>query len=137
MPIFAHTLGLDPERGKEEIFSSYELEENLFSLAKRLKEKHIVVLLTNVTKGTMERVFEDRDLSEFFDLQIRSYEIHMAKPDKEIFEYTLSKLPEDHEKVVFFDDNPDNLPPAKECGIDAILYESPTQVENELAKRGY
>ena len=134
---FQKDLGIDPIPFMEEIDATYVRDPKMFALAKAMKEKHTVILLTNITKGTLERVFPEKEFEAMFDRVIRSYEVKLAKPDPAIFAYALSLLPKDHGRVVFFDDNPRNLPGATAVGIEAILFTSAEQAEEELKKRGY
>lgn len=134
---FSEELGLSREQFIQECWPLYQVDPKMMEFAKKMKEKHIVLLLSNVMEGVIEDVFKDYDFASYFDYVVKSYEIGMVKPHRDIFDYGLSLLPKDHGKVVFFDDNPANLVGAEEAGIEGIVFTSLEQAEQELIKRGY
>ena len=58
----------------------------------------------------------------YFTDKIVSGEVHMRKPDKEMFTYTLKRLGCNPEQCVFIDNSVSNLLVAEELGIQTILF---------------
>lgn len=61
-------------------------------------------------------------LNSYFKDKIVSGEVHMRKPDKEIFTYTLERLGCDAKQCIFVDNSVSNLLVAEELGIQTILF---------------
>ena len=66
-----------------------------------------------------------------------SYEIGVKKPNPEAFKILLQKLQLSASFVIFIDDRIENVEAAKNQGIDAILFVNPSQLKDELEKRGF
>ena len=113
-------------------FDKDEIVKELSSLAKPnlamidavidLRKRHRVVLLSNCIDGLMERYFEGTRFFECFDKMYRSYEIGLIKPYPEIYRYVMNDIAPKG-PVYFFDDNPRNLPEARNAGMEATLFE--------------
>lgn len=87
----------------------------------KLKGKGITVaVLSNTVLPMAELAYEAR-LYDPFDLVILSHEVGLAKPDVEIYKYTLEQLKTTAESCIFIDDRPKNLTPASELGIHTVL----------------
>ncbi len=57
-----------------------------------------------------------------FDFTILSCEVGLRKPDEKIYNVALSKIPDiSPHNVVYIDDNPKNLVPARKLGMQTIL----------------
>ncbi len=61
----------------------------------------------------------------------------VEKPDPQFFSLYLQKnnLDPKAQPIIFIDDNAKNVQAAQEVGIDAILFENPEQLRDELQKR--
>jgi putative hydrolase of the HAD superfamily len=87
-------------------------------------------LLTNTFaefRATMER---DLDL-HVFDAVVESYAVGARKPEPRIYESMASALGVDHAEIVYLDDFPQNLAPARELGWRTIHV---TDVASALAE---
>jgi putative hydrolase of the HAD superfamily len=88
-----------------------------------LKKKYKVLLLSNTNeihwKWSVENWFDKggRCLSDYFDNTYLSYEMHMLKPDAEIFEEVLKKENIDPKDTFFIDDALVNCKAAETLGI--------------------
>jgi putative hydrolase of the HAD superfamily len=88
-----------------------------------LKKKYKVLLLSNTKEihwiWSVENWFDKggRCLSDYFDNTYLSYEMHMLKPDAEIFEEVLKKENIDPKDTFFIDDALVNCKAAEALGI--------------------
>lgn len=94
---------------------AYSSTVQLIERLKQMREK--VYLLSNLRVVDYEYMDSIVDLSIFDDLFL-SYDLHMAKPDSEIFEEIIKKLGTNH--FYFFDDSMDNIQSASSLGIQAF-----------------
>lgn len=133
----ADAFNMPLEEVRKEIKESLVINPEMFALAKAMREKHEVRLLSNCMEGALEFFLEDQGFDECFDRQYRSYELHLIKPSKEIYEYVLNDLGDQFEQVVFYDDNPVNVKSAAEAGIPSVLFTTVSACALDLASRGY
>ncbi|XKK38701.1 HAD family phosphatase [Nocardiopsis sp. ARC36] len=79
-----------------------------------------VALLSNSFGLDPYDPYETLGVNGLFDVTVLSEVEGVAKPDPEIYRRTLERLGLDGGACVFVDDNPDNLPPARELGITTV-----------------
>jgi putative hydrolase of the HAD superfamily len=60
-------------------------------------------------------------MRRLFDRQFLSYELGLAKPDREIFERVVDDLDVSAEEILFLDDNQINVDGARSVGMRAEL----------------
>ena len=101
--------------------------DGMIELLKEIKQNGgRLFLLSNISKGFVEKYKNVPELVEIFDLfdgLVFSGPIGIVKPSKEIFKYLLSKYNIKAEDSVFIDDNKNNIDGAKNVGINAILFD--------------
>lgn len=112
------------------------INPKMYLLVDQLKEQKMTVgMLSNIDER-LSKVIRSYGFYEPFSPCLLSWEIGLAKPDPSAYRFLLKKLNLPASEVVFVDDRPENIDAAKKMGIDAILFESETQLRNELGARG-
>lgn len=107
----------------ETIFSSwYELNNDVIDLIKELKKDYQMIILSDNFDVATPIMRKDENFNYLFEEMIFSNEVHLTKKYKEIFEYTLEKIDKKPSECLFIDDKKKNLLPAKEIGINTILF---------------
>lgn len=83
-------------------------------------------LLSNTNEAHISAIEYDlyhtqgvKNFNDYFDEVYYSCRIGMSKPDKEIFEYVLTKNKLNPAETIFIDDSIQNVKGAGECGINA------------------
>jgi len=104
----------------------------MVELIKELKKKYHVVALTNEIREWGAYRIKKFKLRELFEKIIASYDISMAKPDTNIYSYTLDSLGILPEETVFIDNRIENLPSAKELGIKTYHFKTYEEFKNWL-----
>ena len=79
-------------------------------------------ILSNGVPEVMARVGAERPLAEIFDVVVVSYELGHAKPDREIYQVTLSKLGVLPQDALFVDDRSENIAAANELGLRTFHF---------------
>ena len=134
-----HKIAEGLNRPYEEILSSilsqYNIHQDMFDLALELKQHYNVYLLSNCMKEQLEIIFKGLPFDDCFDGQIRSCDIAMQKPNKEIYEYALKHIPTSS-RVLFFDDTERNIIAARENGIEGYVFKDATQTRALLKELG-
>lgn len=106
-------------------------------LLKQIKEinKYKIMCLSNVNSSHWEYLLNKKwDFLKYFDEYILSHEIHLTKPDKKIFEYTINKADCKPDEIVFIDDGLNNIRSAQQLGIKGIKFTNIKDLIEELKK---
>ncbi|MCR4939164.1 MAG: HAD family phosphatase [Treponemataceae bacterium] len=97
------------------------------------KRGYSIFLLTNYSDWMFDYHFKNEfSFAESVDGMIVSGVVKLLKPDREIYQALLEKYSLKPEECLFFDDRQENVEGAKKCGINAIVFKSFEQAENEL-----
>ena len=119
-----------------EIISDDKLE-----LLISLKKKYRLYMLSNTNEIAMKvvRPFFNKGIltiNDYFDHLFLSYEMKMAKPDREIFVKMTNDASFKPSETLFIDDSPANIQTANELGFKTLLFKHDmnlkTEVENLL-----
>ncbi len=110
-----------------------------FEMLERLAKKYTLYVLSNTNKIHIDWVHQhlEKDLNihnyeaQYFKTVYYSHEIHLRKPDVEIYEYVLQNAGLKAEETLFIDDNYDNIVTAQSIGIQVIHHE----LGNEIVER--
>lgn len=112
------------------------LNNDVFSLAKQLKNKYPVYILSNHAREFFSDAIKKHNLDKLFDGIFTSYEIKCEKPEKKIYLKFLERFNLDADKCIFIDDLQENIETAKELGFNTILFTSFEQLKHDLSKLG-
>ena len=110
-----------------------------YELLKRLRHNgYRVPVLSNHGSEWAREVVKKLELEKFCDPILISAEIGLAKPDPEIYAFTLRAVErsEAPEKCIFIDDKSANVTNAMAAGIKAIKYIGIKPLEEELLRFG-
>ncbi len=132
-----HQLGCSPEGLKnilDEFFSQDSLDESLVDFVRILHKTYKTALLSNAWDDLREVIAKKWHFEDAFDAMIISAEVGMAKPDQRIFQLTLEKLDVAAHEAVFVDDFQRNVDAAKVFGLQAIRFQTPQQVREDIAR---
>jgi 2-haloacid dehalogenase len=92
--------------------------------------------LTNWSGELFPIALERYDFLHWFDGRVVSGDEKMRKPFPEFYQLTLNRFNLQPERTLFIDDNLRNVKAAEDLGIQAIRFESPTQLRKDLEVRG-
>ena len=102
------------------------LYKDTVEIIDKLKENNEkLCMLSNLRKIDFEWFETVYDISKFDELFL-SYEMHVNKPDAEIYNKMIEKLKVEPNQIYFFDDIKSNVESAKELGINAYLVTGDT-----------
>jgi putative hydrolase of the HAD superfamily len=75
-------------------------------------------------------------LADYFSVNVLSFEARSAKPDLGIYTTAILAANTSPNRIFFVDDRPENVAGAIAAGMDAVMFESTTQLRNQLFQRG-
>lgn len=113
----------------------------LHALRKLKHDGYNIYLLSNTNpvmwNGIIESEFrkEGLDRQSYFDGMVTSFEARAAKPDPEIFRYTIEKLGINPAETLFFDDSQANVDAAIALGFNAVLVEPGTEFTQYIPEK--
>ncbi len=122
----------------EEAESNLSVYPHSIQMLKSLKvHGYITGLVSNSNVFSAENIREKSDILRHIDFPVFSFETGTIKPDKRIFKALLEKAGcEPWDAVMVGDKEDDDIIPARELGMKAILYESYGQLKSEFETLG-
>jgi putative hydrolase of the HAD superfamily len=125
----------DFDKGWNSIY--LDLLPGIEQLLLQLKDKTRLLVLTNTNEiHAKEWRVRYADILKHFDRVFASHEIGVRKPSPESFHAILDYLGTTPDRVVFFDDTPDNVEGALAIGISSFVVNSPNEVSEKLKQMG-
>jgi len=110
------------EQVRKEWTDAVVINMPLVSLIRKLRPAYKIALCSNTQPQLFRQILGENNLEELFDVIVSSSEVHLAKPNPEIFKITLSKLNVSPSEAIFIDDKPENVEAATAIGIRSLLY---------------
>lgn len=113
--------------------TNWKATDEMISLVENLKKNYKLAILSNSDALGVKNCFKNGWFS-YFDHLVLSHEVGIIKPDERIYEITLDKLNLKARDCLFIDDTEDALKPAREMGMETILFRSTEQLKEEFDK---
>ncbi|MFX1338089.1 MAG: HAD-IA family hydrolase [Promethearchaeota archaeon] len=111
-----------PEIEKEFLDNWYIFDAEFFEVAKELRKKYKLAMLSNDLKDWSKFLRVKFKINHFFDILVISGDVGYRKPDKKIYEILLEKTKSPAEDCLFIDDKLENLRAASELRIKTIKF---------------
>ena len=121
-----------------ELWGSMFLPEPLLSesFLQDLKKRYRLMLLSNTNEIHFDFVIQNYPILRMIEERLLSYQAGCMKPQTRIFELAIKKAGVAPENIFFTDDRPENIEAAQRSGIQALLFQSETQLKRDMASRG-
>jgi len=110
------------------------IDENV-ALLPILKQHYKLAIISDTNPWHVDFIREKFNIFEHFRELIFSYEVHLMKPDPQIFELTMKCLESEPETCVYIDDLEHNVEAARQLNMHGIHYKTHPQLVREL--RGF
>lgn len=123
-----------PEDIKNDWMNLVVIDQEIISLIKELRSEYKIGLCTNASSEFIRRILKIYDIENIFNSIVVSSEVHLIKPEPEIYTLALKNLNSIPEKTIFIDDNPINIKGAEDIGIKGILFKNIDELRIELEK---
>ena len=121
-----------------ELWGSMFLPEPLLSesFLQDLKKRYRLMLLSNTNEIHFDFLIQHYPILRLVEERLLSYQAGCMKPEARIFELAIKQAAVAPEKIFFTDDRPENIEAAQRAGIQALLFQSETQLRRDMASRG-
>jgi len=119
-----------------EIFFLSEKNRAVYNLAKSLKRRYKLSVLSNVNFLHLEYIKREFPIFDAFDNVITSCELGLKKPDPAIYKKALEILEVEAGSVFYTDDRAELTEKAKELGIRSFVFTGPEQLHEDLRAAG-
>lgn len=121
---------------REELLESFEPQKGMPDLINKLRKDYRVGLLSDQTKEWWPYLDKKYGISDNFDFVIISSLTGFHKPQPEIYKIAIENADCEAKKCLFIDDLEHNLVPARDLGIETLLFENPKQIKKDLENLG-
>jgi len=105
------------------MFGGMRAEEDMFSAVAAFKRAGVRTGLLSNSWGANS--YDRSRFAELFDVLVISGELGVRKPEQEIYEIAAGRMALEPEEIVFVDDLPGNLKPARDMGMATIHHTDP------------
>ena len=121
-----------------ELWGSMFLPEPLLSesFLQDLKKRYRLMLLSNTNEIHFDFLIEHYPILRMIEERLLSYQAGCMKPEARIFELAIKKAGVAPESIFFIDDRLENIEAAQRAGIQALLFQSETQLKRDMLSRG-
>ena len=130
---FGRRLGLkDPEGLIDSMFAGMQPDEAMVAACREVRSAG---LLTGLITNSWSTAHYDRHLlAELFDTAVISAEVHMHKPQPEIYRLAAERLEVATEECIFVDDLRENCEGAEAVGMTAVRHRNPPETIARLTE---
>lgn len=112
------------------------IPQEKFKLIEELSHKYRLFILSNTNElhwnHAMSYAFDcdGKDMTKYFERMFVSYDMHLAKPDPQIFKQVLKEAGLVGEETLFIDDSKVNCAAAVSAGLHSAHYEIGTDLKD-------
>jgi epoxide hydrolase-like predicted phosphatase len=130
---FGRRLGLkDPDHLIDSMFAGMQPDPPMVAAVKELRAGG---MLTGLISNSWSTSHYDRKLlAELFDTAVISAEVHMHKPEPEIYRLATERLGVEPAECIFVDDLRENCEGAEAVGMTAVRHRNATETIARLAE---
>ena len=121
-----------------ELWGSMFLPEPLLSesFLQDLKKRYRLMLLSNTNEIHFDFVIQHYPILRMIEERLLSYQAGCMKPEARIFELAIEKAGVAPENIFFTDDRPENIEAARRAGIQALQFQSESQLKRDMLSWG-
>jgi putative hydrolase of the HAD superfamily len=114
----------------------FEENKEVSSLLPKLKENHLLVLLSNTNYIHQKYGWEKYDFLKYFDKLVLSHEVGAVKPEEKIYRAVMEFSGYKPEEHLFIDDITEYVEAAKSLGWNAVRFTNYNQLVDDLTSLG-
>lgn len=119
----------------------YDIPEERIRIIEQVKKHYPIYLLSNSNEIHYDLFVRDlqlrfgyREFDELFDKAYFSFDLHLAKPHEEIFEFVINQRHLIPGKTLFIDDRIENIEGARKAGLKTYHLATPQCIRDIFVK---
>lgn len=116
--------------------TGFEENREVTTLIRRLHGRYRLMLLSNTNELHYSHLASRLPVLSLMERTFLSFKLGMRKPDRAIYERVLAESGVAPSRIVYIDDIPTYTRAAADLGLQAITFESATQLDAALRARG-
>jgi HAD superfamily hydrolase (TIGR01509 family) len=123
---------------QQEWYESYILDQDVYELIASLRKKYSIIAFSGNIKSRIDFLETKYCFRHLFDIEVYSFDFHLTKPEREFVEIMIEKSGVRPEEIVYIDDNDSYAKPARELGVNVIIYRrgESSRLQQELRRYG-
>lgn len=119
-----------------EIFFLSDRNIKTHNLAKLLKQKYTLAMLSNINVLHFEYLTAKFPVFQIFNKIMLSYQLHLRKPDHKIYKKVLKILNLNPQDVIYIDDRHELTKEAEILGIRSFHFQDPDKLKEDFLRNG-
>jgi HAD superfamily hydrolase (TIGR01509 family) len=120
---------------KQNPFAYEELNQRVVALARALRKRHTLALLSNATPA-LEGLLAENHLDTVFNVVVNSARVGLRKPDPAIYALALDRIGLAAAQCLLVDDKERNTKAAERLGLQAMVFRSARDLVLQLERLG-
>ncbi len=115
----------------------YDIPAERIEVLEQVKKNYQMLLLSNSNEIHYDLYVRDlqlrfgyREFDELFDKSYFSFDVHLSKPDPEVYEFIMNQHDLKPSETLFIDDNEENIAAASKLGLKTYLLAKPERVRD-------
>ena len=115
----------------------YDIPAERIEILEQVKKNYQMLLLSNSNEIHYDLYVRDlqlrfgyREFDELFNKAYFSFDVHLSKPDPEVYEFIINQHDLKPSQTLFIDDNEENIAAASKLGLKTYLLAKPERVRD-------
>jgi len=115
--------GYDSRLIQQEWYNGYVLDKDIYELIANLQKKYSMIAFSGNIKSRVAFLEGKYHFRHLFDIEVYSFDFHMTKPEREFVRAMIEKSGVRPEEIVYIDDNESYAKPARDLGVNVVIYQ--------------
>ena len=107
---------------QQEWYNGYVLDEDIYALIADLRKNYSIIAFSGNIKSRVDFLEAKYHFRHLFHSEIYSFDFHLTKPESQFVEVMIEKSGVGPDEIVYIDDNDSYAKPARELGVNVIIY---------------
>ena len=107
---------------QQEWYRGYILDQDVYELIASLRKNYSIIAFSGNIKSRIDFLEAKYRFRHLFNIEVYSFDFHLTKPEREFVEVMIEKSGIRPEEIVYIDDNDSYVKPARELGVNVIIY---------------
>ena len=122
----------------------FDIPQERIEVIEKVKKNYPIYLLSNSNEIHYDLYVRDlqlrfgyREFDDLFNKSYFSFDLHMCKPDPDVYSFVIYQEHLDPVKTLFIDDREENLEGARKVGLKTYHLTKPERIRDIFDKKGF